>query len=138
MHACHGYPYTDAPSLPQALRSRVLESGTDYSTIEVTWEPPGNDSRVDFYQYQVVDSSEGASVSYQANTTNTTAILFCYGINISFVLIANNCEGTSAPVTYAIYIGKYNKHTKMFIINLKACNYYVYRISRSRSFRSRL
>ena len=136
----HAYIHTDAPSLPQALRSRVLEFGTDYFTIEVTWEPPGNDSRVDFYHYQVIDNSEGASVSYQVNTTNTTAILFCilYGINISFVLIANNCEGTSAPVSYAIYIGKYNKHTKMLIINLKACNYYVYRISRSRSFRSRL
>ena len=97
------------PPPPQGLRSKILEYGTNYSNIEVMWEPPGNDSRVDFYHHKIVDSLGGASMSYQANTTNTTVILsgILYGINISFFLSANNCAGKSAPAILIIMnIGK--------------------------------
>ena len=45
MFTCHVYIYTGPPSRPQALTSTVVESYTNYSTVEVTWDPPDNDSR---------------------------------------------------------------------------------------------
>ena len=107
MHAHAG-----VPSSPQGLVSRVLESDTNYSIVEVKWEPPDNDSRADFYHYQVVVDSEGTTHTLNdVNTTNTGAIV-CnspYNVNTSFVLSANNCEGRSAPITLVlnITIGKY-------------------------------
>ena len=67
------------PFPPQGLMSRVLEYGSEYFTIEMTWEHAYQDidSRVDFYHYQVVDglSEENASVVLDLNTTNTTKTL---------------------------------------------------------------
>ena len=84
------------------------------------WEFPDNDSRVDFYHYQLifVDSWGQANTSYQANTTNTTVILsgILYNLNISFVLFANNCEGKSAPVNLALYTGKLTINAKRLVI----------------------
>ena len=72
------YPYHNnilaaPPSPPQALMSRVLESDTNYFTVEVTWEPLGNDSRVDFYHFKVVADSERISYTlmYTGETPNT-------------------------------------------------------------------
>ena len=86
------------PSPPQILMSRVLESDTNYSLIEMTWEPPGNHSKVDFYHYQVVVDLEAMSYScilYNTTTTNTTAVLsiqLLYGGNVSFSLsVINYC-----------------------------------------------
>ena len=129
--------YTEAPSPPQELRSRVLEYDNNYSTVtvEVTWNPPGNDSRVEYYVYQVIDSLqlEGVNASlYEANTTNTTVILsgIMYDNNISFILLANNyCEaGNSAPTTLIINIGKIFLNI-IIIIGMQswahACIYYI-------------
>ena len=95
--------------------SRIVESDTNCSTVEVTWEPPGSGSRVDIYHYQVVVDLEGTSYTlYDVNTTNinTTMILSHspYDVNVSFVLSANNCEGRSAPTTLIlnnVIISKY-------------------------------
>ena len=59
--------------------SRVLEYGSEYLTIEMTWEPPNQDidSRIDFYHCQVLDGllKENASVVLDFNTTNTTVVI---------------------------------------------------------------
>ena len=90
--------------------SRVLEYGSEYLTIEMTWEPPDldNDSRIDFYHYQVLDglSEENASVLLDFNTTNTTVTVII-DINTSaallqFVLSACNCNGASIPVALVV------------------------------------
>ena len=94
-----------APSAgPQNLSSRILEYYINYCTAEVAWEPPSNDSRVDFYQYQVIDNLTEVIVS---NTTNTTAVLsgIPYNVNMSFVISAHNCVGASQQVVLSINIG---------------------------------
>ena len=57
------------PAPPQVVTSRVLESDTDYSTVEVTWEPPSNNSRVDFYHVEVIADSEGINYTLYAVET---------------------------------------------------------------------
>ena len=80
-------------------------------TVEVMWEPPSNDSRVDFYQYQLIDNLIEEIVS---NTTNTTAVLsgIPYNVNMSFVISAHNCVGASQQVVLIInIIGQFIKIT---------------------------
>ena len=100
----------DAPSPPQELRSKTVEYHINYSTIIVLWEPPQNDSRVDHYLYKfakVADMSVDEVILIR-NTTNTTVVLsdIPYGINITFVVSAYNCEGVSAQKVLVINIGK--------------------------------
>ena len=95
--------------------SRILESDNNYSTVEVTWEPPGNNSnsRIGIYHYQLVDYLGGTL--HEANTTNTTVTVTISGllyniINISFILSANYCGRRSTPVTLILNnVGKYTK-----------------------------
>ena len=80
----YSYNHTDVPFSPQALesRSRVLEYGTNYySTVEVMWEHPGNESWIDFYHYLLFDglTEVNTSVILESNTTNTTVIIDDYG-----------------------------------------------------------
>jgi hypothetical protein len=91
--------------------SQVLEYGSEYLTIEMTWEPPDldNASSIDFYHYQVLDglSEENVSVVLDLTTTNTTVIIDINRINTSaallqFVLSACNCNGASIPVVVVI------------------------------------
>ena len=98
---------TAPPSPPQALMSRVLESDTNYSTIEVTWEPPDNDSRVDFYHFKVVADSEGISYTlYAVETTNTTVVLSIFpytDLNITvFLSIMDSCGEKSTPAVLSM------------------------------------
>jgi NADPH-dependent 2,4-dienoyl-CoA reductase/sulfur reductase-like enzyme len=92
---------TAPPSPPQPLMSRVLESDANYSTVEVTWEPPGNDSRVHFYHVAVVVDLAGAnSTWYTVETANTTVTvvlsIFPYNVNITIFLSAmDSCGGES-------------------------------------------
>ena len=90
--------------------SRVLESDANYSTVEVTWEPPGNDSRVNFYHFKVVADSEGINYTmYAVETPNTTVVLsiFPYNVNITVFLSAmDSCGTKSVPaVLFVNYIG---------------------------------
>ena len=103
---------TAPPPPPQALRSRLLESDTqsNHSTVEVTWEPPSNDTRVDFYHFKVVAESEGTNGTlYTVETPNTTVIvsIFPYNVNITLFLSAtDNCGTRSVPaVLFVNYIG---------------------------------
>ena len=90
------------------LVSRVLASSTNYSDFEITWEPPANDSRVDVYHYQIINSTN-ASVVLDSTTMDTTVNIYidAYGINSTlFVLSACNCEGRSVPVALFISNGE--------------------------------
>ena len=82
------------------------------STIEVMWEPPSNDSCVDFYQYQLIDNLTEVIVS---NTTNTTAVLsgIPYNVNMSFVISAHNCDRPGQQATIVINIGKLWHYTEI-------------------------
>ena len=87
--------------------SRLLASSMNYFEVEITWDPPANDFRVDVYHYQVINSrlSVNASVILESNTTNTTVVIDANGIcTISFVLSACNCKGASTPVALWISI----------------------------------
>ena len=85
--------------------NRVLESDTSYSTIEVIWDPPDNDSRVESYHYQVVvdlDATNHSYTLYNTTTTNTTVtvvlIIFLNCGNVTFSLsVINHCVEKSTP-----------------------------------------
>ena len=85
-----------------------MESDTNYSKVEVTWEPMGNNSRVDLFWYHIIYLGRASS---EANTTNTTVILsgLPHNTNISFVVYAGNCAGKSAPVTLIMNVGNNGK-----------------------------
>ena len=90
--------------------SRVLASFTNYSEVEITWEPPANDSRVDVYHYQVINSMQ-ASVILESTTMNTTIIIDAYGMSPTlFVLSAWNCKGASIPIALFISNGEVRIH----------------------------
>ena len=108
----HNYVFfSQCPDEPSPLHNISIQSvqhHSNYSTVVVMWEPASNDSRVDFYQYQLINSLTEVRVS---NTTNTTAILSCvpYNVNISFVISAYNCERAGEQSTLLIIIaGKYD------------------------------
>ena len=84
--------------------SRVLASSMNYFEVEITWDPPANDSRVDVYHYQVINSVN-ASVILESITKNTTVVIDTNGIvNISFFLAACNCKGRSAMVSLSLVL----------------------------------
>ena len=93
----------DEPSPPQNLIITTVGHHSNYSTVVVMWEPASNDARVNFYQYQLINSLTEVRVS---NTTNTTAILsgVPYNVNISFVISAYNCERESEQATLLINV----------------------------------
>ena len=115
-HASCTYHDTGPPSPPQVLMSRVLESYTNYSRAEVTWEPLGNDSRMDFYHYQVAVYLNGTNCTlYDAETTNTTVTvllsIFPYNVNTTvtfFLSVMDTCGRKSAPtvILFTNYIGQ--------------------------------
>ena len=108
MHAHNFNLIAELVASPTKLRLESVEHHSNYSTVVVMWEPASNDSRVDFYQYQLINSLTEVRVS---NTTNTTAILsgVPYNVNISFVISAYNCERESEQATLLIHIiGKHD------------------------------
>ena len=74
------------------------------STVHFTWDAPNDDSRVDYYQYQLIDGT--STTSY--NTSNTTATIseIAYNNNITFLLLSLNCVGVSSPLIETIQIGR--------------------------------
>ena len=74
------------------------------STIHFTRDAPNDDSRVDYYQYQLID---GTSVT-SYNTSNTIATIseIAYNNNITFLLLSLNCVGVSSPLAETIQIGR--------------------------------
>ena len=105
--------------------SRILESDTNYSIVEVTWEPPNelNGSRVKFYHYKIVDLEGTSYTLHDAKTTNTsTIVLISIPFYVTFFLSAtDNCGGKSIPKALLLnYSGKVvNKYRPMLLINYR-------------------
>ena len=77
----------------------------DYSsTVLFTWNAPNDNSRVDYYQYEV----ENGTNSLTYNTSNTSAILteIDYNKNVTFSVFSLNCIGKSSPLIQVLHVGK--------------------------------
>ena len=107
--------------------SRVLESDTNYSRVEVMWEPPGNYSRMDFYHYQVaVYLDETNSTLYDAETANTTVTVLLsilpYNVNTTvtfFLSVMDSCGRKSVPtvIPFTNYIGQGKVRGMLLIVH---------------------
>ena len=75
------------------------------STVYFTWDAPNDGSRVDYYQYQLIDGTSGITAY---NTSNTTATVsgIPYNNNVTFLLLSLNCVGVSSPIIETIHIGR--------------------------------
>jgi hypothetical protein len=73
------------------------------SIVRFTWEAPRDDSRVDYYQYQLINGR-----SYITSNTTATISGIAYKNNITFLLLSFNCVGVSSPLIEIIHIGKSN------------------------------
>ena len=96
--------YTGTPTPPTNLRSVVDVYHNYFSTVRFIWDAPNDNSRVNYYEYQV----ENETNSLMYNTSNTTAILseIFYNKNITFLVFSLNCIGKSSPLIQMIHIGK--------------------------------
>lgn len=75
--------------------------------VVITWNPPADSSRVDYYQYTFVNEP---NITYNTtNFTNTVLSDIPYNQEISIVLSAINCLGRSSPVIYTFNTGKFPK-----------------------------
>lgn len=100
----YAYIAAGIPMYPLNVQSVVDEYHDYSSTVLFTWNGPQENSRVDYYQYQVINGTEVIDAS---NTSNTSAILsrIPYNENITFSILARNCIGESATVMETINIG---------------------------------
>ena len=89
------------PMSPLNLQSVVNEYHDHSSSVLFTWDAPIINSRVDYYQYQVVNETS-------SNTSNTSVIIsgVPYNKNVTFSVLAGNCVGESATVMETINIGR--------------------------------
>ena len=72
-----------------------MERHTNYTTVNVTWKPKLNDSRADYYCYQLIESLTQLLILI-SNTSHTAVELSIpHDINTSFVISAHNCAGRS-------------------------------------------
>ena len=106
------------PSSPLNLQFVVDEYHGHLSTVYFTWDAPNDGSRVDYYQYQLIN---GTRITYY-NTSNTTATIsgIPYNNNITFLLHSFNCLGVSSPLVEIIHIGR----SKLLHVNLIASRAY--------------
>ena len=92
------------PSPPLNIQSFVQEYHNHFSTVIYTWDAPHGNQRVEYYQYQLVNET---SIIVDHNTSNTSAIVsgIPYNENITLVVLAHNCIGSSPPSVEEVYIG---------------------------------
>ena len=98
------YCHAGIPTAPTNLQSVVDVYHAYSSTVLFTWDAPSDNSRVDYYQYEV----ENGTNSLMYNTSNTTAIIseIHYNKNVTFSVFSLNCIGTSSPLIQVIHVGK--------------------------------
>ena len=111
--------YVGTPSPPVNLQFIVDEYYDHFSTVRLGWDAPNDDSRVDCYQYQLIN---GTSITiYNTSYTSVTIPGVVYNKNITFLLHSRNCVGTSSPVIETIHIGRSIMcRTIPYIANLQA------------------
>ena len=106
------------PIAPLNLQSMVDKYHSHFSSILFTWNTPSDNSRIDYYQYQLVKEMD----SFTYNTTNTSAVLpdIPYNKNVTFSITAVNCVGSSAPLRQTITIGRCH-YTLSILIFTEPC-----------------
>jgi hypothetical protein len=100
----HFLYYAGIPTSPTDLQSVMNGYHEYFTTVLFTWDAPNDNSRVDYYQYEV----ENGTNSLTYNTSNTTALLseIHYNKTITFSVFSLNCIGKSSPVIQIIRIGE--------------------------------
>lgn len=121
------YIYYGTAGIPMSplIAQSVVDKYHDYSsTVLFTWNAPQDNSRVDYYQYQVVN---GTKIIVASNTSNTSVIIsgVPYNQNVTFSVLAGNCIGESATVMETINIGRVS-YTSIHCIKNSKCYGLVY------------
>ena len=100
--------HIDAPTSPVNISHVVNSYHVNYSTAVVSWDPPTGDTLVDYYQYQLITDTEPI---HTLNVTDTAFTLsgVSYNENITIVLSAINCAGTSDIIVYTLTIGTFSR-----------------------------
>ena len=82
----------------------VEENHAYFSSILFTWEVPDDNSRIEYYQFQLMDET---TVITHNTTTNTSATVsgIPYNKNVTLLLLAHNCIGNSTPVIKTRFVG---------------------------------
>ena len=89
---------------PQNLRNVVEEYHCHYSTVLFTWDAPNSNSRIDYYQFQLIN--ETSLVVYNTSNTSVAILGIPYNRNVMFSLFAVNCIGSSASLRETVNVGK--------------------------------
>ena len=105
IYKCY-FEYVGTPSPPLNLQFVVGEYYDHLSTVRLSWDTPNDDSRVDYYQYQLNNGT-----IYNTSNTNATVPGVVYNKNMTFLLLSLNCVGTSSPIIEIIHIGRSNYAT---------------------------
>ena len=110
------YYHTGIPTAPTSLQSIVDVYHAYYSTVLFTWGAPNDNSRIDYYQYEI----ENGTNSLVYNTSNTTAILpeIDYNKNATFSVFSLNCIGKSSPLIQVLRVGKQGTRDKNLITKI--------------------
>ena len=97
--------HAGTPMSPLNLKSVVETYHNHFSTVLFTWDAPDDSSRVDYYQYQVLNKSNMIDVY---NTSNNSALIpgIVYNKNVTFLVLAGNCIGQSTIQMKTVNIGR--------------------------------
>ena len=90
---------------PLNIQSAVNEYHDHSSTVLFTWDAPDDSSRIDYYQYQVINGTGIVDFNY---TSNVSVIIpgISYNENVTFSVLAGNCIGESTTLLEIINIGR--------------------------------
>ena len=108
------YYHAGIPTAPINLQSIVDVYRAHSSTVLFTWDAPNDNSRVDYYQYEV----ENGTNSLTYNTSNTTTAILTeidYNKNVTFSVFSLNCIGKSSPLIQVIHVGKQGRDENLII-----------------------
>ena len=101
---CFIHTHAGVSGPPRNLSSAVEEYHSHFSTVLFTWDAPNGNSRIDYYQYQLVN--ETSVVTYNTTNTSVAVLGILYNRNVTFSLVAVNCVGSSALLTETVNVGK--------------------------------
>lgn len=72
----------------------------------LSWEAPSDNSRVNYYQYQLYYGVTSTIAAYNTSNTSATVSGIPYNENLTLLIIVHNCIGSSAPYVAQVSIGK--------------------------------
>ena len=101
---CFIHTHVGVSGPPRNLSSAVEEYHSHFSTVLFTWDAPNGNSRIDYYQYQLINGT--SVVVYNTSNTSIAVLGIPYNRNVTFSLFAINCVGSSAPSREIVNVGK--------------------------------